>query len=287
VVQGYTRGALYENGGARKRKGKAEWTIVRNTHEPIISQELFEKANAVLNERSAASIARLGKYDYFETPPLLLRNLLFCADCGRPLRRCKNVSRDGEYVRWTYRCYIHDRLGICLSKNIGEPDLYNAVFEAIRIEIQKCCDISGIISKLNRGSSHKLRLARFDADIMEAERELTRLSSLKQAVYDEYAAKLLTQSEYLFAAEKYNTDAAKQQARLEAARRDKAAYTQDSTPTNKWLAAFSRFSDAKEFTAEMAQALLERVEVSDLNRVTVRFKFRDEYAAICGYAEEA
>ena len=37
-------------------------------------------------------------------------------------------------------------------------------------------------------------------------------------------------------------------------------------------------------TAEMAQALIERVEVSNRNRVTVTFKFHDEYAAACGYS---
>jgi hypothetical protein len=76
-------------------------------------------------------------------------------------------------------------------------------------------------------------------------------------------------------------------ARLDAAKRDKAAYTQSSTPTNKWLAAFSRFSDAKELTAEMAQALVERVEVSDYNKIHIIFKFRDEYAAIAEVARRA
>jgi hypothetical protein len=175
----------------------------------------------------------------------------------------------------------------CPTKYIDEVDLYKAVFEAIRIEIGKCCDISGIIAKLNRESGHKSRLARFDADIEEAERELKRLSSLKQAVYEDYAAKLLTVSEYQFATEKYNADTAKQQTRLDAAKSDKAEYTQNSTPTNKWLTAFTRFTDAKEFGAEMAQALIERVEVSDRNCVTVRFKFRDEYAAIQSYTEVA
>jgi DNA invertase Pin-like site-specific DNA recombinase len=287
MVQGRKRGALYEDGGTHKIIDEAAWTIVRDTHEPIISQELFDKANAVLRERSAAFKAQQGKYDYFEKPPLLLQNLVFCADCGRPLYRYKCVTSKGKYVHWIYQCRTHDTLMTCPTKYIDEVDLYKAVFEAIRIEIGKCCDISGIIAKLNRESGHKSRLARFDADIEEAERELKRLSSLKQAVYEDYAAKLLTVSEYQFATEKYNADTAKQQTRLDAAKSDKAEYTQNSTPTNKWLTAFTRFTDAKEFGAEMAQALIERVEVSDRNCVTVRFKFRDEYAAIQSYTEVA
>jgi hypothetical protein len=110
---------------------------------------------------------------------------------------------------------------------------------------------------------------------------------LRQAVYEDYATKLLTASEYQFATEKYNADTVKQQARLDAAKREKAQYAQSSTPVNKWLAAFTRFIDAKELTAEMAQALIERVEVSNRNCVKVFFKFRDEFAAISEYAEAA
>ena len=108
---------------------------------------------------------------------------------------------------------------------------------------------------------------------------------MRQAVYEDYAGKLLTLSEYKFATDKYNTDTEKLKARLELARREKAEYTQVSTPINKWLAAFNRFMDERELTAGMAHALIERVEVSERNRVCVTFKFRDEYALIAEYAE--
>jgi len=165
--------------------------------------------------------------------------------------------------------------------------LYGAVYDAIRAEVQKAADIKSIIAKLNRESGHKSRLARFDADIEESERELKRIAGLRQAVYEDYASKLLTASEYQFAVEKYNADTERLQARLDAARQAKSEFTQSSTPVNKWLAAFTRFMDAQELTAEMAQALVERVEVSNRDRVTITFKFRDEFAAISEYAEVA
>ncbi|GHU94772.1 hypothetical protein FACS1894208_06430 [Clostridia bacterium] len=128
-----------------------------------------------------------------------------------------------------------------------------------------------------------------DSEIEETEREIKRISGLRQSVYDyeDYAAKLLTVSAYQFAVEKYNADSEKLKARLEIAKQGKADYSQKSTPSNKWLAAFLRFMDEKELTAEMAKALIERVEVSDKNRVTIFFKFRDEYAEISRFAEAA
>jgi DNA invertase Pin-like site-specific DNA recombinase len=284
LVQGKTLCSLSEGKG-RDRTSADDWVVAYGTHEPIITQELWDGAQAIMTARTEQFKARQGKHAHFEKPEILLKGLVFCADCGTPLFRYKSVTCGGKYCDWIYLCRTSENLKACPQKYIHEPDLNGAVYAAVRAEIQKACDISGIIAKLNRGSGHKSRLARFDSEIEEAEREIKRVASLRQAVYEDYAAKLLTVSEYGYATEKYNADTERQQARLEAAKREKAEYAEKSTPVNKWLAAFTRFMDAKELTAEMAQALIERVEVSNRNRVSITFKFRDEYAAISRYAE--
>ena len=280
------RGALYEGGG-HGMIDKNEWMVVYNTHDPIVSQELFDRVNAVIEARTMEYKAQEGKHAHYEKPEMLLQNLVFCADCGRPLFRYKKVNSKYDRVYWTYQCRSHSNLLNCPYKYIHEKDLYGAVYAAIRIEIQKCSDVYGIIEKLNRESGHKSRLAKFDTEIEESERELRRIASLRQSIYDSYAAKLLTVSEYQFAIDKYTADTKKQSSRLEAAKSDKAEYTKNSTPVNKWLAEFTKFMDAKELTADMALAMIERVEVSDRNKVSVIFKFRDEMAAICKYMEAA
>jgi hypothetical protein len=286
MEQGRKRGALYE-GGRHEMIDKSEWTVVYNTHEPIISQELFDRVKSVMDARTAAYKEHEGKYAHLEKPKLLLKDLLFCADCGRPLYRYKSVKKKYDRVYWIYQCRSHNNLLNCPIKYIHEKNLYDAVYETIRLELQRCADAKGVIEKMNRESDHKTRLSKFDTDIETAEKKLRRIASLRQAIYDDYAAKLLTVSEYQFATEKYDADTETERTRLETAKREKAEYTQNSTPANKWLTAFMRFTDAKEFTAEMAQALIERVEVSNRNHVKVCFKFRDEYMAIQSSAEVA
>jgi DNA invertase Pin-like site-specific DNA recombinase len=284
MVQGAWNGALYE--GKEKHELNLDRAfIVPGTHEAIVSQELFDRANAVMDERKAKYTESVGKFDYFEKPEYILQGLVYCADCGKALPRTKMVYVNGKTAYWRFTCRTFETLRACSKKHINEIDLNNAVYEAIRIEIQRACDIDGIIRKLNRENSHKSRLARFDSEIEECEREIKRIASLRQAVYEDYAEKILTVSEYKYATEKYDTDAEKLKARLESARREKAEFSQSSTPVNKWLAAFRRFMDERELTRDMAHALIERVEVSERNRVTVFFKFRDEYAAINDYAE--
>jgi DNA invertase Pin-like site-specific DNA recombinase len=286
MAQGKHIGSLCE-GKPRSRAKSKEWVTVEGTHEPIITQELFDLARMVIDNRTAQYKSVQGRYAHFENPEVLLKGLVFCADCGRPLFRYKSVTGHGKYCDWIYQCRTSETLQACPKKYVHELDLNGAVYEAICLEIQKSVDVSGVIDKLNRESSHKSRLARFDSEIEETEREIKRIVSLRQAIYEDYAAKLLTLSEYKFATEKYNADSEKQQCRLETAKREQAEYAGRSTPINKWLAAFTRFMDAKELTAVMAQTLIERVEVSGRDRLRITFKFRDEFAEIQEYAEVA
>jgi hypothetical protein len=279
MVQGKHSISLCE-GKKDRRTESHEWVTVKNTHEPILSQEIFDTVQSLTEQRSVRAKSIRGNYAHIKSPELLLKGLVYCADCGKLLLRRKCVTGGGKYCEWLYCCRTHEELKVCSRKQIRQQELYNAVYDAIRIQLQMCADITAVISKLNRESNHAMRLSRFDAEIEESEREIKRVSSLRQSVFEDYSAKLLTASEYKFATEKYDADTEKLTQRLESAMREKSEYTHKTTPSNKWLATVSRFMDAKELTSEPAHALIERVEISNYDNVAITFKFRNEYARL-------
>ena len=82
MVQGRFNAALYE--GRPKGIAKQEnWLIVENTHEPIISQELFDAVAAVMDERKASYDAVSGKYEHLGKTDNSLNGLVYCADCKK------------------------------------------------------------------------------------------------------------------------------------------------------------------------------------------------------------
>jgi hypothetical protein len=281
MTQGKMRKALCEGKPQRKTK-REEWFIKHNTHEPIITQDLYDRANAVFDERAARYKENL--YKHGENPhgrqELLLYGVAYCADCGVALTRKKQTSSGKGNVRWAFRCKRHFDVQACTKKFIHESDLYEAVYFATRTQVQRYVDVAGILERLNRNNGYKSRLARFDEEIEGIEKELRRLTSLRGAIYEDYATKLLTASEYQYATEKYTKEMETQQTKLEAVKAERKEYSKHTEQTNKWLATFNRFTENKALTREMVQALVERVEVSDLNRVSVTFKFRDELEAL-------
>ncbi len=74
-------------------KDKEDWVVVEDNHEPIISQELWDKVYS-------HSVSR-GKSDK-QGVTGTFSGLLYCADCGEKmyLSRRKNERPEQEHMRW-------------------------------------------------------------------------------------------------------------------------------------------------------------------------------------------
>lgn len=99
--------------GKRKRNSKKDWQWVRGTHEPIISQELFDKCQDVRAKR--------GKHYAGRRPArsrvYLLSRLACCSHCGRPLRATRWYA-DGN----AYRCTSRERGYECGADRSHTPE---------------------------------------------------------------------------------------------------------------------------------------------------------------------
>jgi len=281
MTQGKARVALCE-GKERRETKRDEWIVVPNTHEAIVTQELYDLANAVFDERTENYMKNRYKYvdNQQQKSELLLFGIAFCADCGKALARKKITRGSSNTARWAFGCKKHMDLKACKKKFIYESDLYETVYNAIRTQVERYVDVVGILEKLNQDNSFKSRLMRYDTEIEKLEKELRRIAILRQGIYESYAEKLLTASEYQFAIEKYNADMESQQIRLEVSKAERAEYSKHADQASKWLSTFTRFYEEKTLTLEMVHAFVDRVEVSDLNRVSITFKFRDELESL-------
>ncbi len=102
-----------------------DWIVVRNTHEPLVSRELFDKVQAI-RQAAAKKYMQNGKEPY---TPNILRGRVFCGHCGKNLHRQKSE-------KYFYRCITNDRTGkgtcpgnICY---ILEDDLFDTILTIIR-----------------------------------------------------------------------------------------------------------------------------------------------------------
>lgn len=283
MVQGTKRQSFYEK-RRQYKKPQEEWVIVENTHEPIIDRDTFEKVQEIMRQRNEEYFEKLGRFSYLETTENILKGLIYCADCKRPLVRYKNVSHNKK-LWYTFICQTHSNdITSCPKKNIREDALIPMLMQAIQTQIELAADMDELVRRVNSSPKHRKRTADLQGRLDSAKKALKRYNNLYDSLYQNYVDKLMTEQEYITLKSRYRAEAEEAERLIEALTRQQAEES-EHTPENPFLAAFGSFRGADALTKEMAQALIERVYVAGDSNIEIVFRYRDEYKELCTYLE--
>lgn len=283
MVQGRKRQSFYENRG-QYMKPKEEWIVVENTHEPLIDRETFDKVQEISRCKNEAYFEALGRFTHLETTENILKGLVCCADCKRPLVRYKNVSHEKK-LWYTFICPTHaNDIGSCPLKNIREDALFPMLLQAIQTQIAIAADMEAIVRRLNGSPKYKKQTATLQGRLDAAKRALKRYNGLYDSLYQNYVDQLMTEQEYMTLKRRYKAEAEEAERLIETLTRQQVAEAAH-TPETPFLAAFGSFRGADALTKEMAQALIERVYVAGDSNIEIVFRYRDEYKELCTYLE--
>ena len=283
MVQGRKRQSFYENRGQYK-KPKEEWIVVENTHEPLIDRETFNKVQEISRCKNEAYFEKLGRFTHLETTENILKGLVCCADCKRPLVRYKNVSHEKK-LWYTFICPTHaNDIGSCPLKNIREDALFPMLLQAIQTQIALAADMEAIVRRLNSSPKYRKQTATLQGRLDAAKRALKRCNGLYDSLYQSYVDQLMTEQEYMTLKRRYKAEAEEAERLIETVTRRQVAEAAH-TPENPFLTAFCRFRNEDTLTREMAQALIQRVYVDGGSNIEIVFRYRDEYKELCTYLE--
>ena len=136
LVQLRTTTVSYKNHKVVKRN-EEDMVIVKNTHEPLVSQEVWDKCREM-----EASVSQGKKTKKGETMPL--SGLMYCVNCGEKMRLCTNNTTNGskkvprKYIRHNYQCGAYSRFGkfYCTSHYIKMKDINAIVLADIRSKLE-------------------------------------------------------------------------------------------------------------------------------------------------------
>lgn len=158
------------------KNDRSEWKIVEGTHQPIVSQELFD----IANERAFTHIPK--KSVKMKKP----HPLLFCPYCGRYL----SVGGD---MHQNYRCSQAYATGIkeCLESKINHKLLENILLTCTK-EMVNFLSANLEYRKKEFSESKKL-----EEEIEALQKEKERLSARKFTIYDNYRSNNSSKEKYL------------------------------------------------------------------------------------------
>lgn len=250
----------------RCAKDKKDWIVVHNNHEPIISQELWDKAQERQKHMAQGRRTKTG----FVHP---LSGFLVCADCGNKLKMSGHLNKKRTEYTYHFDCGIHLRYGktLCFSHYISAKDLEEIVLDDIRTMAQRIVlDEENIKNEFIR---HNAELA--DKAIKTAKKELQikhkrteELSRLMQLAYEDRLKGKMPEDICVSFIRKYSEE----QKRLEeeiAELETKLNETENTLQSaDDFIRNIKKYLEAPTLTREMCYELLDRVVVGGLPKIT-------------------
>lgn len=278
LAQGRSSSSLYQ--GIPFHWVKEEnWDIVENTHEPIISYDLWKQVQTINTEHKQKAKECSGKYSKFPPAKSLYGKRLVCADCGRPMKMVRSIAKGGTRAYYNYKCPSNMEHGdaFCPKKNIRASDLDQIVLEVLQKQMSVFLDMQEVFTKLIKAAAEKNKLSGAAAKIRELNQEYKRKKKLCTNLYTDMKEGILSKDEYIYAKKKYQADLEflKQEiAELESQHEQSANH---AIQERKWNHLANAYLHAKVLTAEMVEAMVDKIIIRKDGSVDVILQYMNEF----------
>lgn len=287
MVQGKKHQSFY-NGQKQMYTPESEWKVVENTHEPLIDQETFDKVQEIAKQRHDEYHERLGKYDAaIDLTENILKGLVYCAECGKPLVRYKNARsyKTSTYLWYSYICPTHaNDPKACPFSIFSESELHKVVFDTLQKQIALAVDMDKLTRELNESPEYRKSENNVKIRLANAKRALKRSQSLYESLYQSYVEQLMTEQEYVTLKARYKAEA-DEAARVIAELERQSEAVKQLTPDNSFLQLFGRYTGVESLTKELASALIERIYIDGKYNIRIVLKCSDEYEQLKNYIQ--
>ncbi len=182
LVQGKYGSVSYKTKKNRPRP-KESWYRAEGTHEPIIERPLWDRVQALLEQRAKPFAGgQIG----------LFAGKARCAGCGYTLRSSKSHGR--RYLRCPNR---HVSKGACEGAFISEERLAGIVLEELRRLTREHLDLEKLAQAVRPGAGLTKRKARLCGELNACQRELEACERGLRELYKDRARGLLTEEEHV------------------------------------------------------------------------------------------
>lgn len=257
-VHGKQTNIPYKN-KKRVRKAETEWFRVENTHEAIISREVFEKV-----QEQIASRRRQMK----DSTTQIFAGLVRCADCGWSMSFATNKQNKTPYSYFNctnYRQYGKTG-GTCTAHYIRYDVLYTYVLARIQYwSKQAQIDEDRLLQHiLKAGNKERAAIAKRNAaELNRAEKRKAELDRLFGKLYEDWVSGRITEYNFNMLSAKYQAEQQELIEKIDILKAELAKKQKAVVDAEKWITLIKQYANPKELTAEFLNTLIEKIVIHE------------------------
>jgi hypothetical protein len=243
---------------------KEDWIIVRDNHDPLIPQELWDRVHGNLNSKQRV-------YKTKETGEVsLFAGVLRCADCGSRLAYTTKKLASGN--KGVYKCsrYNNNAGGVCTTHYIDEAVLCEAVLNDVRqyavlatAEREKLTNY--LVSQLRKSQSNDANA--INSQITMYENRLLELKAEYRSLYNDKRAGKINEDILLELMEDVTKERVEIEGQLPKLRQKLADIKGTSENIDAWLEKISAYLEIRTLDRVTITGLIDNIVVSEKVRV--------------------
>lgn len=285
MVQGRRKSHFYD-GKKETKTDKSEWVIVPNTHEPIVSKELFNKVQDIMQERRASYHRNLGKYNKVSNDKNLFKRKIVCGDCNTNLIRYKNVKQSSKKAYYTYICPFHARFPEqCEFLSIDEETLKNIVMQSVNTQIGYLTNIEAIIEKASKSKSVRQKRIVITKEISDILSNISYIKTSRIRTVTDYTRNLLDEEVYQSVMADFDADLKVETKKLELINKQKDKLDK-LLSSAKWITGLKKYTGNKKLTQEMVDAFIKKIKVYPDKRIEIEWTYTENCQELLDFSKD-
>ena len=281
VYRGHTLGlrtttVSYKNKVEVKRP-ESEQALVENTHEPLISQELWEIVREVRRHKRRAP-------KHMEEPGLF-SGLVYCADCGGYLVLCRTEKmREDQYY---FRCSTYGKKGkaFCTPHQILERDLKAIVLDDLKrvthFARKKERQFAEYIQQKNSAQLRR-EISRLQKELDAGKKRCGELSALFKRLYEDNVLGRVTNEQFRMLSADYNEEQKELESAIPAKEEQLERLKASVANVDAFIEKAKRYTAIEELTPDLLRLFIRRIEIGERGKKysrssgqSVRIFYRD------------
>lgn len=276
MVSGKFRSTYHSTG----KKGsqpvpREEWIVTKGTHEPIVTEELFNKVQEYF-VRMKEEHGQTAVYNSKSKKASIFKGHLRCGECGQAMF-LRNKHSHGKVTAWYY-CALHENYNssYCVKKAVKKQDVEDIALKLIRTQIKLFTDAREMIIALNKKESSKTKHRIYSDQIRNVKKQIEKYMSLKASLYEDFANGVLSQSDYISMGQEYAQKADELRIFLAELEKEAQKYSQTYAMNGSRAQIIEQYQNAETLTEEMIDAFIDEMILYNNGHVEVKFRFKDE-----------
>lgn len=235
---------------------ESEWIVKENTHEAIITRELWDTVHQMMKARRRENST--GTVQPFA-------GLVKCADCGSSLNVSydKKKGRYNGFTCWVYKNYGKER---CTSHAIGWVTLNQLVLEDIRRNAYEAKTAASDYMQMlvdAKTEKQKAEIDRCKRELKKVDKRIEELTKILNKLYEDVALEKISEERYQAMAPKYEREQSELRGQREKLSAEIARNDEIYDNIQQFLPLIWKYTNVQELTPHILNELIEKIVVHE------------------------